>query len=111
MNMHNPAHPGELLREWFEGLNLPSQAVFADALEIHRVNLSKILNGRAGITADFDVRLAQVLNTTPGYWLALQAQHDLAKAMHKHRKLKLKRLVKPATKDNKTRGREAARAA
>ncbi len=111
MNMHNPAHPGEILREWFEGLNLPSQAVFADALDIHRVNLSKILNGRAGITADFDVRLAQVLDTTPGYWLALQAQYDLAKAMHKNRKLKLKRLVAPAIKVTKTPAKEIAHAA
>ena len=111
MTMHNPAHPGELLREWFEGLNLPSQAVFAEALDIHRVNLSKILNGRAAITADFDVRLAQVLNTTPGYWLALQAQYDLAKALHKNRKLKLKRLVKPATKVAKAPAKAMTRAA
>ena len=90
--MHNPAHPGAILREWIEGLDVSSQGEFAKAVDINRVTLSKILNGRAGITADMDVRLSKALGTTPGYWLALQSQFDLAAAMAKAPTLRIKRL-------------------
>lgn len=39
--------------------------------------LSRLLHGHAGITADMDLRLSEALGTSPGYWLALQAQRDL----------------------------------
>lgn len=90
--MHNPAHPGAILREWIEGLDVSTQGEFAKAVDINRVTLSKILNGRAGITADMDVRLSKALGTTPGYWLALQSQFDLAAAMAKASSLRIKRL-------------------
>ena len=48
--MHNPAHPGEVLREWIpESMTVTTAAA---QLGISRVTLSKILNGKAGITAD-----------------------------------------------------------
>ncbi|HEX5674815.1 MAG TPA: HigA family addiction module antitoxin, partial [Azonexus sp.] len=54
--MHNPAHPGEVLREWIpESMTVTTAAA---QLGISRVTLSKILNGKAGITADMALRLA-----------------------------------------------------
>ena len=76
MNMHNPAHPGELLTGWLEDLNT-SVTAFAAHLGISRVMLSRLLHGHSGITADMDLRLSEALGTSPGYWLALQAQRDL----------------------------------
>ena len=82
MDMHNPAHPGEVLRDWIEGL---SQSEVAEALGISRVTLSRILNGHAGISADVDLRLAEALGTSPGFWIAMQMQYDLAQARMRKR--------------------------
>ncbi len=76
MNMHNPAHPGELLTGWLEDLNITVTA-FAAHIGISRIMLSRLLHGHSGITADMDLRLSEALGTSPGYWLALQAQRDL----------------------------------
>lgn len=76
MDMHDPAPPGELLAGWLEDLNMTVTASAAH-LGISRVMLSRILNGRAAVTADMDIRLSEALGTTPGYWLRLQAQRDL----------------------------------
>jgi antitoxin HigA-1 len=76
MDMHNPAHPGEQLTGWLEDLNITVTA-FAAHIGISRIMLSRLLHGHSGITADMDLRLSEALGTSPGYWLALQAQRDL----------------------------------
>jgi len=79
--MHDPAHPGEVLREY-----LPEQMSVTEAAErlgVSRQALSAILNGRAGISAEMDLRLAQALGTTPGFWLRMQVQRDLWEAKEK----------------------------
>ena len=76
MNMHNPAHPGELLTGWLEDLGV-SVTAFSDHIGISRVMLSRVLNRRSAVSADMDLRLSEALGTSPGYWLALQAQRDL----------------------------------
>lgn len=76
MNMHNPAHPGELLAGWLDDLGA-SVTAFATHIGISRVMLSRVLHGHAAVSADMDLRLSEALGTTPGYWLALQTQRDL----------------------------------
>lgn len=76
MNMHIPAHPGELLAGWLEELDV-SVTGFADHIGISRVMLSRVLNTRSAVSADMDLRLAEALGTSQGYWLALQVQRDL----------------------------------
>jgi len=76
MKMHNPALPGELLKAWLDDLAM-SVTAFAAHIGISRVMLSKILHGHAAVSADMDLKLAEALGTTPGYWLALQTQRDL----------------------------------
>ena len=95
MKMHNPAHPGELLSGWLEDLNV-SVTAFAAHIGISRVMLSRVLHGHAAVSADMDLRLAEALGTTPGYWLALQTQRDLwtAGETAKERK-KIKRVAVP----------------
>lgn len=92
MKMHNPAHPGEMLRGWLEDLNT-SVTDFAAHLGISRVMLSRVLNGHAAVSADMDLRLHEALGTTPGHWLAMQNQRDLWEASQnaKHRP-KVKRM-------------------
>ena len=76
MKMHNPAHPGEILRGWIADLDTTVTA-FADHVQVSRVMLSRVLNGRSAVSADMDIRLSEALGTSPGYWLAMQAQRDL----------------------------------
>jgi len=76
MDMHNPAPPGDLLAGWLTDLDVTVTA-FAQHIGISRVMLSKMLHGRAAVSADMDLRLSEALGTSPGYWLALQAQRDL----------------------------------
>lgn len=75
--MHNPPHPGELLREWLGDMTVTEAA---QALHVSRVTLSKILNGKGGISADMALRLSQWLGTSPDFWLGLQTQYDLWQA-------------------------------
>ena len=96
MNMHNPAHPGELLAGWLDDLSLTVTA-FALHIGISRVMLSRVLHGHAALSADMDLRLSEALGTAPGYWLALQTQRDLwaARQTAKDRK-RIKRMAVPA---------------
>lgn len=75
--MHNPAHPGEVLRElYLKPLGVTITEV-ADALGVTRKHVSAMMNGRAPVTPDMAVRLAAVFATEPELWMNLQAQHDL----------------------------------
>lgn len=76
--MHNPAHPGEVLREWLpEGMTITEAA---KELQVSRVTLSKVLNGKAGVTAGMALRLSIWLSTSPDVWLGMQTQWDLWQA-------------------------------
>ena len=73
--IHNPAHPGDVLREW-----IPAGMTVTDAanqLGISRVMLSKILNGKACLSADMALLLATWLGTTPEAWIDIQSTWDL----------------------------------
>lgn len=81
MEMHNPAHPGEILREYLpRGMTV---AEVAKRLGVTRQALSAILNGRAGISAEMSLRLSKALGTAPDLWLRLQLQRDLWEAKQK----------------------------
>lgn len=78
--MHNPPHPGEILREdYLKPLGL-SVTGAAEALQVSRKTLSAVLNERAGISPSMAYRLAKALNTSPELWINLQAQYDLWQA-------------------------------
>jgi antitoxin HigA-1 len=80
MRMHNPPHPGEIIRELcVEPLGL-SVTDAAKALKVTRKTLSTLLNGRAGISPEMALRLYRVFGRTPEGWLRLQSQFDLWKA-------------------------------
>ncbi len=78
--MHNPPHPGEIIRELcVEPLGLTVTEA-AKALKVTRKTLSTLLNGRAGISPEMALRLYRVFGRTPEGWLRLQSQFDLRKA-------------------------------
>jgi addiction module HigA family antidote len=92
MNMHNPPHPGEILRELcIEPLGL-SITDAAEALGISRKTLSAILNGRSGISPEMAVRLSLAFGTSSESWLNQQSQFDLWEAEKKRKQLNVKKL-------------------
>lgn len=75
--MHNPPHPGLLVKKAFlDGQNL-SITEAAKVLGIGRVSLSRIINGHTGISPEMAVRLSIALNTSSAMWLNMQATYDL----------------------------------
>ena len=92
MKMHNPPHPGEVLRELcLEPLEL-SVTRAADALGVSRKTLSAILNGRAGISPEMALRLSKAFGTTPESWLNQQMHYDLWATEKQVGKLDVERL-------------------
>lgn len=93
MKMHNPPHPGEVLRELcLEPLELTVTDA-ARALGVSRKTLSSILNGHAGISPEMAVRLSIAFDTSAESWLNQQVQYDLWMAEQNRKKLKVKRLA------------------
>lgn len=73
----NPAHPGEVLRDYLGEMSVKEAA---SRLGVTRAHLSRILNGHTGITAAMSLRLSAALGTSPDFWLRMQIQHDLWRA-------------------------------
>jgi addiction module HigA family antidote len=93
MLMHNPPHPGEIIRELcLEPLGV-SVTEAAKALGVSRKTLSAILNGRAGISPEMAVRLSIAFDTSAESWMNQQAQFDLWNAEQHRKELKVERLV------------------
>ncbi len=79
----NPPHPGLMLRsDVLDPLGLGvTQA--AQKLGMSRVALSRVVNGRAGISPELAIRLEHAGVSTARFWISLQANYDLAQARTK----------------------------
>ena len=95
MPMKNPCHPGEIIRDvCLDGLNLNvTQA--AAALGVNRTTLSRVLNGRAGVSPEMAIRLSKALGSTAGFWLRLQLNYDLAQVEKKAAAIRVRRVAPP----------------
>lgn len=83
MAMRNPMHPGEFIREVFlEPLDI-STTKLAEAMNVDRSTVSRILNGKATITPEMAIRLSGSLGRSPESWLNMQNNYDLANAKQK----------------------------
>jgi addiction module HigA family antidote len=92
MSMHNPPHPGEILRELcLEPLGI-SVTDAAAALGVSRKTLSAILNGRSGISPEMAIRLGKAFDTSPESWMNQQMQYDLRAAEQTAGQLKIQKL-------------------
>ena len=78
MTMHNPAHPGEILKGLLiEPLALTITDV-AEHLNVSRKTLSKVLNGRGSVTPEMALRLELAFKRpSADHWLRLQNAYDL----------------------------------
>lgn len=84
--MHNPPHPGEVLADTVlredGGLSVTE---FAKRLDVSRVALSRVVNGRAAVSAELAIRLAAALGGSAESWLTMQLAYDLWRAEKKRR--------------------------
>jgi addiction module HigA family antidote len=80
--MHNPPHPGEVIREYLGEVTITDAA---RALGVSRTTLQRVVNGAADVSADMAYRLAAAFNTSAELWAGMQMQYDL------HRAEKIKR--------------------
>ncbi len=84
MTMHSPSHPGTLLRaalvEDDEGNPINTIEEVAAMLDMHRTNLSRILNGHTRVTADVALKLEDLGKGRADFWVDAQAKYDLAEA-------------------------------
>jgi len=84
--MHNPASPGELLREF---LGDHSATELAEHIGVARATISRVLNGRTAVTMDLSIRLGEAFSLSPDFFSKAQLQRDLWKAsQRKRRKIK-----------------------
>jgi addiction module HigA family antidote len=91
MEMHDPAHPGEIVREeCLKPLGLTVTAA-AEALGVTRKALSDLLNGYTGVSPDMAIRLEQVFGSSADTWLRLQLQRDMWEARQRSDKIKVNR--------------------
>jgi addiction module HigA family antidote len=85
-NVHNPAHPGEILREYLpEGVSIGE---VAKRLGVTRPAPYALLNGRSGVSAPLALRLEGALGTSAEMWLNMQASHDLWRARKRPSRVK-----------------------
>ena len=80
MPMHNPPHPGGIVkRQCLEPLGLSVTAA-ARHLGVSRQSLSELVNERAGVSVEMSIRLTKAFGSTPETWLGLQMAYDLWQA-------------------------------
>lgn len=93
MHMHNPPHPGEVLRKLcLEPLGL-SVTKAAKALGVGRNTLSSLLSCQTGISPEMALRLSIAFDTTPESWMNQQVQYDLWQARQHRDELQVTRLT------------------
>ena len=95
MAMHNPAHPGEVLRESClkpSGLSITSAA---QGLGVTRKALSDLVNGHSGVSPEMAIRLEMAGWSNAEWWLRLQLNWSLWQARQTANRLEVRRMTEP----------------
>jgi addiction module HigA family antidote len=93
--MHDPPHPGEIIKEpCLEPLSL-SVTDAAKGLGVTRKALSELLNGHTGVSPEMAIRLEQAFGSTAETWLKMQLEYDLWQAKQRAGNLKVTRFASP----------------
>jgi len=90
MAMHNPPHPGGIVRrQCLDPLHL-SVTEAAKALGVTRQALSDVVNERAAISVEMAIRLSKAFGSTPETWLGMQMAYDLWHARSRARRIRVR---------------------
>jgi addiction module HigA family antidote len=85
MEMYNPPHPGRIVKEALEAIPMTVTA-FAAHIGVSRVALSRVLNERAGITAQMSIKISEAFGQgSSDIWFKMQNTHDFWQASHAKR--------------------------
>ena len=91
--MHNPPHPGEIVRhECLEPLGLTVTRA-AQGLGVTRQALSDLVNGKAGVSVEMAIRLSKAFGSTPRTWLGMQTAYDLWHARERAEHIEVERFA------------------
>lgn len=93
MRMHNPPHPGEILKTlWLDPLDLTLKDTAA-ALNVSRKTVSELVNGKVGVSPEMALRLELAFGKSAESWLAAQAAYDLWQLESRRESLGVHRLA------------------
>lgn len=93
MPMHNPCHPGEIVKyECLEPLGLTIEEA-AWGLGVSLDEIESLVNEESSVSADMAVRLSKAFGSTPETWLGMQMAYDLRQARDVADKIEVKRFV------------------
>lgn len=78
--MKDPPHPGGTIKEdciEAEGLTVTEAARL---LGVTRPTLSRVINGRGGVSPEMAIRFEKIGWSNAAFWMCLQTNYDLAQA-------------------------------
>ncbi len=91
--MHNPPHPGGIVRrQCLEPLGLTVTRA-AQGLGVTRQALSELVNERTGVSVEMAIRLSKAFGSTPETWLGMQMAYDLWQARERAREISVERFA------------------
>src|SRR5271169_3080101 len=80
MRMHNPPHPGRIIKEAIEAVPM-SVTGFAAHIGVSRVALSRVVNEKAAVTPEMSIKISEAFGqNSPDIWFNLQNDYDFWKA-------------------------------
>lgn len=88
MEMYDPPHPGKIVKEAMEELNLTTRGL-ARLLGVAPSTVQRLLSGQSAVSPDMALRLETVIGSSADVWLSIQAKHDLWQARQRFNKEQL----------------------
>ena len=96
MPMKKPVHPGRIVKKsCIEALGLGVNEAAA-VLGVSRSSLSRVINEHGSISSEMAIRLSKAFGQTPGFWLRMQLNYDLAQVEKQAKRIKLEPYPRPA---------------
>lgn len=83
MNMHNPPHPGEFIREVYLEPYKVSYRTVAQKLNVSPSTFNRLIKGQSNVSSEMALRLSKTLGRSPESWLAMQSNYNLWVARQK----------------------------
>jgi addiction module HigA family antidote len=96
MVMHNPLHPGIIVKDALIDNTGLTVTEAAERLGVTRTTLSRLLNGRSGISPEMALRLSKLFGNSIEMWVNLQAQYDVWQISQHSDKIVIHRLDEAA---------------
>ena len=94
MEIYNPMHPGEVIKElYIEGTGMSLREV-AKALSVSAPTFSRLVSGKSSVSVEMAFRLEKVLGGSAESWLRMQTNYDLWQTKQSDRYQEIKRLKK-----------------